>query len=114
MKKPAGIRLTKKEESRFVYVSAPRSSHYCNSGVHKDFQCLVNSPESAEAHKLLKAAAALEGVPMVRLHKLSASMKRKLKQLIGENKELPVTTCREVMNDLTGWMLSDIKNQIED
>lgn len=99
-KKSSGIRLTKKVEPRFVYASAPRTQHYRPRGVHEDFQCLVNSPETAEAHKFLKAAAALEGVPMVRLHKLSASTKRKLRDAVGDNKELPVGDCRQLMNSM--------------
>lgn len=100
-----GIRLTKKEEIQFVYSSDPRSQHYRPRGVHKDFQCFVNSPEAAEAHKFLKAAAALEGIPMARLHKLSATTKRRLKEVVGDNKELPATVCREIMKDLTGWFV---------
>lgn len=108
-----GIRLTKKaEDVQFVYSSRPRTQHYRPSGVHEDFQCLVNSSEAAEAHKFLKAAAALEGVPMVRLHKLSAATKRKLKAVVGDNKKLPITVCREIMKDLVGWMVSDLKNQL--
>ena len=99
-KSSSGIRLTKKVESRFVYASRPRAQHYSPRGVHEDFQCLVNSPESAEAHKFLKAAAALEGVPMVRLHKLSGSTKRKLKCLVGDSKELQVGDCKFVMNSM--------------
>lgn len=98
--KKTGIRLTKKVEPRFEYASRPTTQHYRPRGVHKDFQCLVNSLESAEAHKFLKAAAALEGVPMTRLHKLSASTKRKLKEVIGDNKELAVNQCRYLMNTL--------------
>lgn len=99
-----GIRLTKKaEDVQFVYSARPRSQHYRPEGVHKDFQCLVNSPEAAEAHKFLKAAAALEGVPMVRLHKLSASTKRKLKAVVGDNKELGLGDCRYLMNSVLGY-----------
>ena len=97
-KKSAGIRLTKKTEPRFEYAVRPQSQHYRPQGVHEDFQCLVNSSGAAEAHKFLKAAAALEGVPMVRLHKLSASVKRKLRNVIGDNKELPVNQCRHLMD----------------
>ena len=100
MAKKSGIRLSKKENSMFRYASDPRRGNYRPSGVHVDFQCLVNSPETAEAHKFLKAAAALEGVPMVRLHKLSASTKRRLKVAIGDNKELTVDECRHLMNNM--------------
>ena len=99
-KKSSGIRLTKKVESRYAYAAQPRSQHYRPHGVHKDFQCLVNSPETAEAHKFLKAAAALEGVPMVRLHRLSSSVKRRLKEVVGDNKELSVGQCRQLMDEL--------------
>ena len=109
-----GIRLSKnvKEDSMFRYAARPRTQHYRPSGVHVDFQCTVNSPETAEAHKFLKAAAALEGVPMTRLHKVSSDTKRRLKDLVGDNKELPASSCREIMKDLVGWMASDIKNQL--
>lgn len=97
-----GIRLSKtsKEDSMFRYAARPRTQHYRPSGVHVDFQCLVTSPETAEAHKFLKAAAALEGVPMVRLHKLSAATKRRLKEVIGDNKELPAKECKSLMDTM--------------
>jgi len=66
----------------------------------KDFRVLVNDVEKAEAHKFLKAAAALEGVPMVRLHRLSESVKQKLKAVIGDNKTLPPKECRRLMNGM--------------
>lgn len=98
-----GIRLSKtskKEDSMFRYAARPRTQHYRPSGVHVDFQCFVNSPETAEAHKFLKAAAALEGVPMTRLHKVSADTKRRLKFVVGDNKTLPSNECKELMNNM--------------
>lgn len=81
----------------FVYAARPRTQHY-RPRIHKEFQCLVTSPESAEAHKLLKSIAALAGVPMCRLHKLSARMKRKLKKTIG--KKLATNECHYLMNNM--------------
>lgn len=91
----------------FSYASRPSRSYYRNENLHEDFQTLVNSEEGLECHKFLKAAAALEGVPMLRLHKLSAATKRKLKTVIGDNKELKVGECRRLMKDMTQILLND-------
>ena len=95
-------RITRKgnKAGRFDYAANPRSTNYSNGALHRDFRTLVNSPEAAEAHKFLKAAAALEGVPMKHLQRLSPTVRAKLRQVIGDNKLLESGMCKTLRKDM--------------